>query len=121
MKFLCNPNRFDPVSAGSLLDDKSHLEGTRERYRAFEVETPWDYTSEELAARAEFEGEGSSLIVVPQVMAGFDALYNDEYDDTYDSHSVGAADDSTDEQFTVQRLAQPNYKVQCRSFLVISD
>ena len=36
--------------------------------------------------------------------SGLDYVYEDEYDDTYDSHNVGAIDhDSADELFTVKR------------------
>ena len=64
------------------MNDKSHLKYTRDKYDAFMIETEEDYVSEE---------------------QGYDLMYNDEYDDTYDSHNVGAADDATDEQFIVKR------------------
>ena len=35
-------------------------------------------------------------------MPGLDTMYEDEYDDTYDSQNVGAADDATDEEFVVK-------------------
>lgn len=79
-----------------LLDDKSHLETTRGRYRAYEVETPLDYASEDSAWQLATDAGG-------MVGEGFDVMYDDEYDDTYDSHNVGAADDATDEQYTVKR------------------
>ena len=77
------------------MDDKSHLSSTREKYKAFEIETPWSYVSEDQAAQLESDmGMG---------IGTFD-LYNDEYDDTYDSQNVGAADnDSADEMFSVKR------------------
>lgn len=97
--------RFDPPSVSSVLDDKTHLAATRDRYREYEVETPWDYASEndtwQLAA-----GDGDVGVATREagvVKTEFDVMYDDEYDDTYDSHNVGAADDATDEQFTVSR------------------
>lgn len=81
----------------TLLDDKSHLDdGSRARYLAYEVETPLDYTSQEGAWQQTMDGVGVAG-------AGFDVMYDDEYDDTYDSQNVGAADDATDEQYTVRR------------------
>ncbi len=47
------------------------------------------------------EGEGCGDLY-PQI-PGFDIMYEDEYDDTYDSQNIGAADDATDEQFAVKR------------------
>ena len=89
------------------MDDKSHLERTRERYKAYEIETPWDYISEEQAGVIENLEEEEQLDVLvamaPQVWGSFDKLYDDEYDDTYDSHNVGASDDATDELFAVKR------------------
>lgn len=74
--------RKDRSTISTLLDDKSHLEATRELYSTF-------------ASEGGEGGEGGFL---------FDQ-YDDEYDDTYDSHSVGAQDAvSTDDIFTVQRL-----------------
>ena len=74
-------HRKDRSTISTLLDDKSHLEATREHYSTF-------------ASEGGEGGEGGFL---------FDQ-YDDEYDDTYDSHSVGAQDAvSTDDIFTVQR------------------
>ena len=102
---LCTLSRFDSGGVASVLDDKSHLQGTRDRYRAYEVETPWDYISEEKAG--ELESCGNMEAVMEELHPGraeFDLMYDDEYDDTYDSHNVGAADDANDELFVVQRL-----------------
>lgn len=45
--------------------------------------------------------KGRGLDLVPE----WD-IYDDEYDDTYDSHNVGADDhDSPDEMFSVKRYA----------------
>lgn len=94
-------HRFDPDSVASVLDDKSHLLETRDRYSGYQIETRYDYVSEEQACRMEMEGEcGEEL--TPYV-PGLDIMYEDEYDDTYDSQNVGAADDATDEQFVVKR------------------
>ena len=86
----------------SLLDDKSHLSLTRDKYKSYEVETPWvGYVSEERALQLEMEGG-----VVARMGMGIEIYdpYNDEYDDTYDSQNVGAADnDSADELFTIKR------------------
>ena len=84
----------------SLLDDKSHLSSTRDKYKAFEVETPWSYISEDQAFQLQTVGGVADIGMGNQI---FDP-YNDEYDDTYDSLNVGAADnDSADEMFTVKR------------------
>ena len=41
----------------SLLDDKTHLSSTRDKYRSYEVETPWmGYVSKERALQLEAEG-----------------------------------------------------------------
>ena len=59
------------------------------------------YVSEERALQLEMEGG-----VVARMGMGIEIYdpYNDEYDDTYDSQNVGAADnDSADELFTVKR------------------
>ncbi len=96
--------RFDSEGVATVLDDKSHLKATRERYRVYEIETPWDYVSEEKAG--ELEACGDTDAAVSATFPGkstFDLLYDDEYDDTYDSQNVGAADDATDEMFTVRR------------------
>ena len=87
----------------SVLDDKSHLVATRDRYKEYAVETPWDYASENDAFRLEADDMGVATGGVGVVGAGFDTMYDDEYDDTYDSHNVGAPDDATDEQYTVSR------------------
>ena len=85
----------------SLLDDKTHLSSTRDKYRSYEVETPWmGYVSEERALQLEAEGGVAGMGMGIEM---YDP-YNDEYDDTYDSQNVGAADnDSADELFTVKR------------------
>lgn len=92
--------RYDPATAASMLDDKSHLSSTRGMYKTFEVETPWSYVSEEQALQLQTGGGVADIGMGIQM---FDP-YNDEYDDTYDSQNVGAADnDSADELFTVKR------------------
>ena len=92
--------RYDPTTVSSLLDDKSHLLSTREKYKAFEIETPWSYVSEDQALQLQTEGGVADIGIGNEI---FDP-YNDEYDDTYDSQNVGAADnDSADELFTVRR------------------
>lgn len=83
-----------------MLGDKAHFESTRERYDAYVIETKWDYISEEQASKLEIEGGEE----IAPGSVGFDFMYEDEYDDTYDSHNVGADDDATDEQFIVKRL-----------------
>ena len=103
--------RSDSTSIASLLDDKSHYEDTRQRYKAYEIETPWDWVGEDQAAKLEaLEEDGelhpgvvAKMIPGASVALGYDLLYDDEYDDTYDSHNVGAVDDATDEQFTIKR------------------
>ena len=96
--------RFDTSSVASVLSDKSHLEGTRERYRAYQIQTPsWDYLSEEQAATLGAESGMGMANGMLGAEPGFEMLYDDEYDDTYDSQNVGAADDATDEQFVVKR------------------
>lgn len=88
----------------TVLDDKSHLKGTRERYKAYEIETPWDYISEEKAGELEACGDTEAAVSAAfPGRTGFDLMYDDDYDDTYDSQNVGAADDATDETFTVRR------------------
>ena len=92
-------SRYDRTTVSSVLDDKSHLSSTRDKYRAYEVETPWmGYVSEEKAQQLQMEGGVTGMGIEI-----FDP-YNDEYDDTYDSQNVGAADnDSADEIFTIKR------------------
>ena len=83
-----------------MLDDKSHLLETRDRYAGFQIETKYGYVSEDQACRLEMDEDcGERTPYVP----GLDIMYEDEYDDTYDSQNVGAADDATDEQFVVKR------------------
>lgn len=82
-----------------MLGDKAHLEGTRDRYAVYKIETRSDYISEEQASRMEEDGEEGFA----SGGVGYDLMYEDEYDDTYDSQNVGAADDATDEQFIVKR------------------
>jgi len=90
---LHHPPRFDASTLPSLLDDKSHLDSTRQLYKAYEYGGSYE------------EDEGEEVAA-----AGFDLTfeydqYNDEYDDTYDSHHVAAADSvSTEELFSVRRL-----------------
>ena len=91
--------RFDSISTGSVLNDKTHLEGTRERYDAYKIETEGDYISEEQLSKMLEDGFASRVVGY-----GYNLMYEDKYDDTYDSRNVGAADDATDEQFIVKRL-----------------
>ena len=92
--------RFDHSSVSGLLDEKSHLVGVRQKYGAYRYEREGD-------DEGGGGGEGESCLFE------FDQ-YNDEYDDTYDSHNVGAPDnDSPDELFSVKRLVS----AQCRCFL----
>ena len=65
------------------------------------METPWrGYVSEERALQLQTEG---GVVGTGMGMEIFDP-YNDEYDDTYDSQNVGAADnDSADELVAVKR------------------
>ncbi len=79
--------RFDPTSSSTILNDKTHLEETRDTYQQYDVETNWTY--EESGERGNDRYE-------------FDQ-YSDEYDDTYDSHVVGAPDNSTEDLFSVKR------------------
>ena len=91
--FLCS-HRFTPSSASGVLNDKAHLSKTRGTYRQYEVEVGWAYQG---------AGGGEGLPGVMEDEYEFDQ-YSDEYDDTYDSHIVGAADnDSSEELFTVRR------------------
>ena len=96
-----------------MLDDKSHLDQNRARYKPYELETPWDYISEEQAAQVE---AGCGVVGVTRHPVGgvlgvglevYDLMYEDEYDDTYDSQNVGAQDDATDEEFVVRRYVGP--------------
>ena len=82
----------------SVLDDKSHLQETRGRYAEYQVEMDCDYAGEEGSVNV-----GGVCGDLDMHVPGFDIMYEDEYDDTYDSHNVGAADDATDEQFAVKR------------------
>ena len=88
-------SRFDgSLNPSSLLDDKSHLDATRDLYKAYEYGGSYGYQEE-----GEREGQGEEL----PFLFEYDQ-YNDEYDDTYDSHNVGAADQvSADDLFTVKR------------------
>ena len=99
------PFRFEGTSTASVLDDKSHLSTTRESYRQYENETPWTYGDLESG-----DGTEPELSRMQFGMSGMQAevyefdQYSDEYDDTYDSHLVGAADnDSSEELFTMRR------------------
>ena len=88
--------RFDASTIHSLLDDKSHLDSTRELYKAY----TYGGTYEEEEEGGEEEGAGDNF----HPMYEYDQ-YNDEYDDTYDSHHVTATDTvSTEELFSVKRL-----------------
>ena len=88
--------RFDASTIHSLLDDKSHLDSTRELYKAY----TYGGTYEEEEEGGEEEGAGDSF----HPMYEYDQ-YNDEYDDTHDSHHVTATDTvSTEELFSVKRL-----------------
>ena len=102
MTVLFSSFRYDRITVSSLLDDKSHLSTTREKYKSYEVKTPWvGYISEERALQLQVEGGVAAGMGIGIQM--YDP-YNDEYDDTYDSQNVGAADnDSADELFTVKR------------------
>jgi len=83
----------------SVLDDKSHLLETREKYAEYQVEVSYDYYTGDDGGVNAGGVCGDMAMHVP----GLDIMYEDEYDDTYDSHNVGAADDATDEQFVVKR------------------
>ncbi|XP_064394350.1 activating signal cointegrator 1 complex subunit 2-like isoform X2 [Halichondria panicea] len=84
--------RFDPTSSSAVLNDKTHLEETRETYQQYDVETSWTYEEPR-----EWGGVSGDQYEFDQ--------YSDEYDDTYDSHVVGAADnDSAEDLFSVRRL-----------------
>ena len=85
--------RFDgSLTSSSLLDDKSHLDATRDLYKTYEYGGSYGY---------QWEGEGQEEEL--PFLFEYDQ-YNDEYDDTYDSHNVGAADEmSADVLFTVKR------------------
>ena len=93
--------RYDRSTVSFLLDDKTHLSSTRGKYRSYEVKTPWmGYVSEERALQLEAEGGVAGMGMGIEMYGS----YNDEYDDTYDSQNVGAADnDSADELFIVKR------------------
>ena len=102
-------NRYDPDSASVVLDDKTVVDFSRDRYKTYEIETQWSYVSEEDAHQLQVGGAEGVANTEMLDMLGmrfgmqFD-LYNDEYDDTYDSQNVGAADnDSADELLSVQR------------------
>ena len=92
------PSRFDgSLNPSSLLDDKSHLDATRDMYKAYEYGGSYGYQGE-----GEWEERGEEL----PFLFEYDQ-YNDEYDDTYDSHNVGAADQvSADDLFTVKRYVR---------------
>ena len=84
--------RFDGSTIHSLLDDKSHLDSTRELYKTYTYGGTYEEEGEEESA-----GDGHFMFEYDQ--------YNDEYDDTYDSHQVTATDSvSTEELFSVKRL-----------------
>ncbi len=83
----------------ALLNDKTHLEETRALYQQYDVETSDTYQGpgeEDRDDHYEFD------------------QYSDEYDDTYDSHVVGAADnDSADDPFSIRRCVIPQvYQVE---------
>ena len=85
--------RYDPPSVAAVLSDKSHLKRTRDLYKNFEYETN---DHDEC-----LDNEGGAEDY--QKLYLFDQ-YNDEYDDTYDSHNVGVSDSvTTDEVFAVKR------------------
>ena len=98
---------FRSLTTVSTLHDRSHLEENRDRYQSYQFEIPSD------------QEEGEVHTVLPTVVTmtlvqhvlcllyntqyEFDQ-YQDEYDDTYDSLNVGAADNETAEDlFTVKR------------------
>ena len=91
----CILPRYDPLSAATLLSDKSHLKHIRDLYKNFEYESndPFECLNEETVR----ENYQKSYL--------FDSYtYDDEYDDTYDSHDVGVPDSvTTDEVFAVKR------------------
>ena len=93
---VCCPRfspRYDPPSVAAVLSDKSHLKRTRDLYKNFEYETndPDECLDNEGGAE-----DYQKLYLFDQ--------YNDEYDDTYDSHNVGVSDSvTTDEVFAVKR------------------
>ncbi len=83
--------RYDAPSGSAVLNDKAHLEATRDLYQQYDVETNETYQGP--------GEEGGAL----EDRYEFDQ-YSDEYDDTYDSLVVGAADnDSSDDPFSMRR------------------
>ncbi|KAJ7376769.1 Activating signal cointegrator 1 complex subunit 2 [Desmophyllum pertusum] len=69
--------RRDRANLKTLLSDKSHITGSvKERYAAYDVFNRHAWTA---------------------------SLYDDEYDDTYDSQNVGAQDADSADELTVRR------------------
>eukprot|EP00731_Ephydatia_muelleri_P012141 Em0006g1035a len=88
--------RYNPSSVAAVLSDKSHLKHTRDVYKNFEYES--NNPDECLDEEGDREDYQRSYLCDQD-------MYNDEYDDTYDSHDVGVADSvTTDEVFAVKRL-----------------
>lgn len=80
----------------TVLSDKSHLKHIRDVYKNFE------YESNDPGECLDEEGDGEDR----QKYLCDPDMYNDEYDDTYDSHVVGVTDSvTTDEVFAVKRYA----------------
>lgn len=92
---ICCGPRYNPSSVAAVLSDKSHLKHTRDVYKNFEYES--NNPDECLDEEGDREDYQRSYLCDQD-------MYNDEYDDTYDSHDVGVADSvTTDEVFAVKR------------------